>query len=29
MSSNPVLRQKEAPDLKKTDEILDKLSTNI
>jgi len=24
MSSNPVLRQKEAPDLKKTDEILDK-----
>jgi len=24
MSSNPILRQKEAPDLKKTDEILDK-----
>jgi homoserine O-acetyltransferase/O-succinyltransferase len=24
MSSNPVLRQKEAPDLKKTDEVLDK-----
>jgi homoserine O-acetyltransferase len=24
MSSNPMLRQKEAPDLKKTDEVLDK-----
>jgi homoserine O-acetyltransferase len=24
MSSNPVLRQKDAPDLKKTDEVLDK-----
>lgn len=26
MSSNPVLRQKEAPDLKKTDEVLDKFA---
>jgi homoserine O-acetyltransferase len=27
MSSNPVLRQKEAPDLKKTDEVFDKFVT--
>src|SRR5437588_1315613 len=28
MSSNPVLRQKEAPDLKKTDEVVDKFVTD-
>jgi homoserine O-acetyltransferase len=29
MSSNPVLRQKEAPDLAKTDEVLDKFASQI
>jgi homoserine O-acetyltransferase len=28
MSSNPVLRQKEAPDLKKTDEVFDKFASD-
>ena len=29
MSSNPLLRQKEAPNLAKTDEVLDKFVVDI